>query len=71
MLAHCRQLKKNKNKKKIKKMTKKNIQQHQQQQQKRCTKKTIYAYWPIAAKMTTSTQFPTKDVLTPHRYKRL
>ena len=27
-------------------------------------------YWLIAAKMTTSTQFPTKDVLTPHKYKR-
>ena len=25
------------------------------------------AYWPIAAKMATSTQFPKYDVLTPHK----
>ena len=25
---------------------------------------------PLATKMTTSIQFPTKDVLTPHQYKR-
>ena len=45
-------------------------QQHQQQQQKDVQKHKIKnAYWPIASKMTTSTQFPTKDILTPHQYK--
>ena len=67
---HCQSKRKKKqSKKKQKNPTKQtnNKQRNKQKEQNDAEKNKIKdAYWPIATKTTTSTQFSTKDFLTPH-----
>ena len=76
MVAHfCQSEKKEREKEKKIKKKKKNRKRFFSQkakQNKAVHKNEIKlknVYWPIVVKMTPSTHFLTKDILTPHRYK--